>query len=210
MKIIAFNGSPRKNGNTSILIDTVLNELQQQGITTEHINVGSKQLQGCIGCMKCFENQNNKCILANDEVNNYLEKMIAADGIIIGSPVYCADLSAQTKAFIDRVSMVACANNILQRKVAAAVVAVRRAGSVHTFHSINNFFTITQMVVVGSSYWNNGFGMNPGEVLQDAEGLQTMHNLGKNMAWLIKCIDAAKNSIPAPVNNREILTNMIR
>lgn len=210
MKVIAFNGSPRKNGNTSILIDKVLAELQQQGIETEHINIGARQLQGCIGCMKCFELQNGKCALANDEVNGYLEKIAAADGIIVGSPVYCADLSAQTKSFIDRVSMVACANNMLQRKVAAAVVAVRRAGSVHTFNSINNFFTITQMIVVGSSYWNNGFGMNPGEVLQDAEGLQTMQNLGKNMAWLIKSIDAAKDVVAPPQNSRDILTNMIR
>lgn len=210
MKVIAFNGSPHKSGNTSILIDKVLEELQQQGIETEQIHVGAKQLQGCIGCMKCFENQNRKCIIANDEINNWLEKMLDADGIIVGSPVYCADLSAQTKAFIDRVSMVACANNMLQRKVAASVVAVRRAGSVHTFHSINNFFTITQMVVVGSSYWNNGFGMLPGEVLQDAEGLQTMQNLGKNMAWLIKSINAAKSVVAEPENSRDNMTSMIR
>ncbi|OGT05986.1 MAG: FMN reductase [Gammaproteobacteria bacterium GWF2_41_13] len=210
MKVIAFNGSPRKKGNTSILIDTVFEELEQQDIKTECVHVGAKQVQGCIACMKCWENKDGHCILKNDNVNECLDKMVEANGIILGSPVYCAGLSGQIKSFMDRTSMVACANNLFNRKPGASIVAVRRAGSVATFHMLNAFFTITQMIIVGSSYWNQGFGMSEGEVKKDTEGLQTMRNLGQNMAWLIKSIEAAKVSIPEPVTNRDVLMSFIR
>lgn len=211
IKVIAFNGSPRKDGNTSILLNTVLQELALEGISVEEIHVGEKQIQGCIACMKCWENKNKQCVLKNDAVNSWLAKMQDADGIILGSPVYCADLSSQIKAFMDRTSMVACANDdMLQRKIGASVVAVRRAGSLHTFHSLNSFFTISQMIIVGSSYWNMGFGFEKGEVLRDAEGLQTMRNLGRNMAWLLKSLALTKNSVPQPQTKTEVLTNFIR
>jgi multimeric flavodoxin WrbA len=211
MKIVAFNGSPRKDGNTSILIDTLFTELEELGIQTQKIHVGAKQLQGCIGCMQCWENKNKQCVLKNDQLNEWLEIMSAADGIILGSPVYCAGLSAQIKAFIDRATMVALANgDMLQRKLGASVVAVRRAGAVQTFGALNLFFTITQMITVGSTYWNMGYGMEKGEVLKDAEGLQTMRNLAKNLAWLLKCIDKSKDSIALPKVTREEMTNFIR
>ena len=211
MKVIAFNGSARKDGNTSVLIQTVFEELNKKGIETEEIHVGGKQLQGCISCMKCWETKNGHCAIKNDKINEWLDKMREADGIILGSPVYCADLSAQIKAFIDRTSMVACANNdMLQRKVGASVVAVRRAGALSTFHSLNSYFTIAQMIIVGSSYWNMGYGMEKGEVRLDAEGLQTMRNLGLNMAWLLESIAQAKDSVPQPETKFEVLTNFIR
>lgn len=209
MKIIAFNGSPRKDGNTSTLIKTVFEELEKEHIKTEEIHTGAKQIHGCIACMKCWENKDRHCVLKNDNLNEWIDKMCEADGIILGSPVYCADLSGQIKSFMDRTSMVACANNdMFQRKLGASVVAVRRAGSVHTFHSLNAYFTIAQMIIVGSSYWNMGFGMEKGEVLGDGEGLQTMRNLGINMAWLLKSLKAA--NIPHPQTKVEVLTNFIR
>lgn len=211
MKVVAFNGSPRKDGNTSILIDTVLQELERHGIQTQKIHVGAKQLQGCIGCMKCWEKRDGCCALKNDPLNEWLEIMRDADGIILGSPVYCAGLSGQIKAFMDRASIVACANDhILQRKIGASVVAVRRAGAVQTFGALNLFFSITQMTTVGSTYWNMGYGMEKGEVLQDAEGLQTMRNLALNMAWLLKCIEQAKDKVTVPLAKREVFTNFIR
>lgn len=211
MKVVAFNGSPRKDGNTSILIDTVLDELERLGIQTQKIHVGAKQLQGCAGCMKCWEKKDKRCALNKDSLNEWLEIMLSSDAIIFGSPVYCAGVSAQIKALIDRASMTACANgDMLQRKLGASIVAARRAGSVQTFGNLNLFFTITQMITVGSTYWNIGFGAEKGEVLRDPEGLQTMRNLAANMAWLLKCIDKAKDVVLPPTAKREVTTNFIR
>lgn len=211
MKVVAFNGSPRKGGNTSIMIQTVFAELEKHGIQTQEIAVGSKPVQGCMACMKCWERKDGCCALKKDSLNDWLEIMRNADGIILGSPVYCADLNGQIKSFIDRASMTACANDdMLKRKVGASVVAVRRAGGVHTFGSLNLFFTITQMVIVGSSYWNVGYGMEKGEVMQDAEGLQTMRNLGLNMAWLLESIEKSKDIVVPPVTQRAVSTNFVR
>ena len=211
MKVIAINGSPRKNGNTSILIQTVFEELKTQGIDTEEINVGTKTFRGCMACMKCAENLDGHCVIKTDNLNDIIDKMREADGIILGSPVYCANLSGQMKVFMDRASLVSAVNgNIMTRKVGAAVMAVRRAGALSAFHSLNSFFTILQMVVVGSSYWNMGFGLEEGEVKQDEEDLQTMRNLGKNMSWLIKSIDVAKDTVVEPETNVEVSTNFIR
>ena len=212
MKVVAFNGSPRKDGNTSILINKVFGELNKEGIETELIHVGKKQIQGCIACMKCAENQNGKCVIKNDIVNECIEKIMEADGVILGSPVYCSGLSGQMKSFMDRVSLVGAVNNsMFKRKVGASIVAVRRAGGVSTFNNMNNFFTIMQMMVVGSSYWNMGYGMEEGETNRDEEGLQTMRNLGRNMAWLIKSIKAGiEKGVQEPETNVEVLTNFIR
>ena len=189
MKIVAFNGSPRKDGNTSKLIGHVFSELEKEGVETEMIQIGGNPVRGCIACMKCFENKNKRCIIENDIINECIEKMVEADGIIFATPTYFADMSTEMKALIDRSGMVAIANDTLfKRKVGAAVVAVRRAGSIHAFDSINHFFTISQMIIPGSSYWNMGIGFAPGDVESDEEGLQTMQTLGQNMAWLIKKI----------------------
>jgi multimeric flavodoxin WrbA len=189
MKVVAFNGSPRKDGNTAILIGKVLTVLEAQGIETETIQVGGQPIRGCIACYQCFENKDRHCAVKKDMLNDCIDRMLAADGIILGSPTYFACMTPETKALIDRAGMVSRANGMmLRRKAGAAVVAARRAGSVHTFDSINHFFSIGEMIIPGSSYWNMGFGREKGEVENDAEGLTVMKTLGENMAWLLKKI----------------------
>lgn len=189
MKAIAFNGSPRRNGNTSILLKTVLDELKKEDIDVELVHLGGKPARGCMACRKCFELKNNRCAI-DDEINEHIQKMLEADAIILGSPVYFSMMTPELKAFIDRTGMVSRANgDIFKRKIGACVVAVRRAGSVSTFNSINDYFLIQQMIVPGSSYWNIGLGRNEGDVSGDAEGIETMKNLGKNIAWLMKKIN---------------------
>lgn len=187
MKVVAFNGSPRKEGNTRVLLETVCGELEKEGITTEIIQIGGKQVHGCTACMKCFEKKDNRCVIDNDFVNECIEKMIEADGIIIGTPTYFTDVSVEVKALIDRAGFVAIANGgIFHRKAGAAVVAVRRAGATHAYDTINHLFGISGMFTVGSTYWNMGMGLQAGDVKSDAEGLNTMKNLGQNMAWFLK------------------------
>jgi multimeric flavodoxin WrbA len=187
MKVIAFNGSARKDGNTSILLNLVLDEVKAEGIETEIYSLAGKPVQGCIACFKCFEKKNMRCNVEKDIINECIQKMIEADGILLGSPTYFADTSASMKALIERCGMVGRANaGLYKGKIGAAVVAVRRAGGIHVFNSLNYFFTINEMIIPGSSYWNIGIGRQPGEVNNDEEGVQTMKNLGKNMAWLMK------------------------
>jgi len=186
IKVVAFNGSPRANGNTFLLLNVVLNELKQTGIETKLIQLGTKPLQGCISCRKCMDTRNQKCALPRDLISECTDEMIQADGILLGSPVYCAGMTSSLKALIDRSVLVAKANDdLFKRKVGASVIAVRRAGAVATFDSINHFFLISQMIVPGSSYWNLGQGLQQGDVEKDEEGLRTMVNLGKNMAWVL-------------------------
>ena len=190
MKVIAFNGSARKEGNTSILLNMVCDELKAEGIGTEIYALAGKPIQGCIACYKCFENKNKRCAVEKDIVNECIQKMLDADGILLGSPTYFADVSASMKALMERCGMVSRANgDMFKRKVGAGVVAVRRAGAMHVFNSLNSFFLISQMIIPGSSYWNLAIGRQPGEVSNDVEGVQTMKNLGKNMAWLLKKIN---------------------
>lgn len=189
MKVIAINGSPRKNGNTAMLIDTVLAELKKEGIETEQVQLGGKKIHGCTACMKCFENQNKLCSIDNDILNVIVTKMLEADGIIIGSPTYFANVSSEVKALIDRAGLVAIANGyMLKRKVGVAVVAVRRSGATDAFDAINKLFFINQLIVPGSVYWNLGLGQGEKEVKNDEEGLNTMKILGENMAWLLRKI----------------------
>ncbi len=189
MKVLAINGSARKDGNTTALIKHVFSELETEGIQTELIELGGKKISGCIACYKCIKNKDKKCAVAKDCVNDVIAEMIKADGIILGSPTYFTDVTAEMKGLIDRAGMVARANgSMLRLKVGAAVVAARRAGSVHCFDTINHFFFINEMIVPGSTFWNVAFGRNKGEVEKDEEGIATMKNLGKNMAWLIKKI----------------------
>jgi multimeric flavodoxin WrbA len=187
MKVVAFNASSRKDGNTAILIRQALSELEKEGIKTELVQLAGENIQGCIACYKCVANKNKRCAVTGDVVNDCISKMIEADGIILGSPTYFADCTSQMKALIDRAGFVARANNeMFKRKIGAAIVSVRRAGAIHAFDTINHFFTIGQMIVVGSSYWNIGMGRDIGDVEKDEEGLNTMATLGRNMAWLIK------------------------
>lgn len=189
MKVIAFNGSARKNGNTAFLINVVLEELQKEGIETEHIQMAGQKIKGCRACYLCRKNKDKRCSVTDDAANEYIAKMLETDGIILGSPVYFTDVTAEMKALIDRAGFVARGNDhMFKRKLGAAVVAVRRAGSLHTFDSINHFFLISQMIIPGSDYWNLGIGGKIGDVESDEEGIQTMRYLGQNMAWLLKKI----------------------
>lgn len=191
IKVVAFNGSSRAKGNTADLLARATAALEAEGVSTETYPLAKETFRGCIGCMLCFENKNRRCAVESDNLNDYLAKMILADGILLASPVYFADCSAIIKALIERCGMVARANdNFLKRKVGAAVAAVRRAGAVHTIDSLQHFFTIGEMIIAGSSYWNVGLGREPHTVLKDEEGLETMDTLGQNMAWLLSKIHA--------------------
>ncbi|MDH5299699.1 MAG: flavodoxin family protein [Desulfobulbaceae bacterium] len=187
MKVVAFCGSARKDGNTAALLKTVLEELSKAGVETELVELAGKPVPGCIACYKCFERKDGRCAVDNDIINDCVAKMKEADGIILGSPTYFADMSASMKALVERCGMVSRANgDMFKRKLGASVVAVRRAGATHVFSSLNFFFLIGQMIVVGSSYWNIGVGRAPGDVLSDEEGLKTMRDLGTNMAWALE------------------------
>ena len=189
MKVLAINGSARLNGNTAIMLNTALAEIAAAGIETELVQLGPKGLQGCIACYKCFENKDKRCAVDDDKMNSYIEKMLAADGILLGSPTYFADVTTNMKSLIDRSGMVSRANgDMFSRKAGAAVVTARRGGAIHTFDTLNHFFFIGQMVVPGSSYWNMGYGREPGQVTGDEEALATMRTLGQNMAWLLEKI----------------------
>ena len=188
MKVVAFNGSGRKDGNTCLLLQIVLDELQAEGIGTELIQLAEgAPLRGCVSCFKCMENKNMKCAVDTDPFNDYFAKIAAADGLLLGSPVYFSDITAGMKALIERTGFVSRANGgILRRKVGAGVLAVRRAGSNHALASLNYLFLISEMIIPGSNYWNMAIGRKPGEVSSDTEGLQTLKTLGINMAWLLK------------------------
>ncbi len=187
MKVVAFNGSARKDGNTAILVREVFSALEKEGIETELVQLAGQTIRGCTACGQCLKNMNRRCVIDTDIANSCIEKMLAADGIILASPTYFADATTEIKALVDRAGFVARANDdMLKRKVGVAVVAVRRAGSIHVFDTLNHFFLIGQMIVPGSIYWNMGIGLAPGDVERDEEGLKTMQVLGQNMAWLLK------------------------
>ncbi len=191
MKVVAFNASPRTEGNTSILIKHVLKSLEEEGIETEFIQLGGQMIHGCMSCGTCAKLRNQECKIVNDNVNLYIKKMAEADGIILGSPTYFSMMTPELKALIDRAGYVGMYNDhLFKRKVGAAVVAVRRAGAMPTFDAINHFFLISEMIVPGSIYWNVGIGRKVGEVENDVEGIKTMETLGSNMAWLLKKLKA--------------------
>src|SRR5208283_5057555 len=187
MKVAAFSGSARKDGNTAILVKHVFKELEEEGIKTELFQLAGKKIRGCIACFKCMEKKNKRCSVESDVANDCIAMMLQADGIILASPTYFSDVSSEMKALIDRAGMVSRANgDMLKRKVGAAVAVHRRGGAIHSFDTMNHFFFIGQMIVPGSSYWNFAVGRDIGDVEKDEEGIQTMKQLGQNMAWLLK------------------------
>ncbi len=192
MKVVAVNGSARKDGNTAHLLRHALGEIEAEGIATELVQLAGLSVRGCTACFRCFVNRDRRCAVTNDDVNGVIEKMDAADGILLGSPTYFADITAETKALVDRSGMVSKANGgMFRRKAGAAVVAVRRGGAVHAFDTLNHFFLIGEMIIPGSSYWNIGIGREVGDVEKYEEGVRTMKELGRNMAWLLKRIRGA-------------------
>jgi multimeric flavodoxin WrbA len=209
MKVIAINGSPHKDGNTAYALKQIGVELHKEGIEFEIIEVGGKHVRGCIGCDKCAETQNEQCTFTNDIVNEAVAKMKEADGIVIGSPVYYSGIAGTMKCFLDRVFYVAAVNgNLFRHKVGASVVAVRRTGGSMTFNGLNHYLSISEMLVPSSNYWNVIHGLEPGDAVRDAEGVQIMQMLGKNMAWMLKMRAASKNM--EPVKSEKIFTNFIR
>lgn len=197
MYVLAINGSPRRKGNTEILLNAVLAPLAEAGWETEFFQLGGKPIKGCMACGKCFEMQDQECINKSDVFNELMAKMIKADAIILGSPTYFADVSSEMKALIDRSGFVAMANGrCFAGKIGAAVVAVRRGGATHVFDTMNHLFFISQMLVPGSTYWNMGYGLNKGEVESDAEGLANMRHLGQAIDWLGKAVAPHKATYP--------------
>jgi multimeric flavodoxin WrbA len=192
MKVVAFSGSARKDGNTATLVRRVFAELEAEGIETELVQLHNKGFRGCTACLKCAETQDGTCSgLPDDGLNDCVAKMVAADGIIIASPTYYANCTATTQALLERAGYATRkSGNPLARKLGAAVVAVRRGGAIHAFDSINHWFQINEMLVVGSSYWNIGIGLDKGDVEGDAEGIETMATLGRTMAWALKRLNA--------------------
>lgn len=210
MKIVAFNGSPKKEGNTYHAIKMVAEELEKEGLEVEVIHVGNKAIRGCLACNGCVRNQNEKCVI-DDEVNGWIQKMKEADGIIFGSPVHYASVGATMKSFLDRAIYVTSVNkSMLRHKVGAAVVAVRRSGGVPTFDMLNNYINYCEMLMPTSNYWNVIHGTAPGEVEGDEEGKQIMRVLGKNMAWLMKLVEFGKGKIDEPEKEEKVFTNFIR
>jgi len=211
MKVVAFNGSPKKEGNTYHALKLVCDQLEEKGIETEIVSVGIKNVKACTACNLCFKNRDEKCVIKNDDVNLWIQKMKEADGIILGSPVHYASLSASMKSFLDRAFYVAGANGSLFRhKVGASIAAVRRSGGLPAFNEMNNYLTYSEMMIPTSNYWNVIHGMMPGQVHKDEEGVQIMRVLGKNMAYLLQLIENGKDKVETPSMERKIMTNFVR
>ncbi|HBC94450.1 MAG TPA: flavodoxin family protein [Pelotomaculum sp.] len=211
MKVVAFNGSPNKNGNTYAAIKMVAQELEKENIEVVIIHVGSNAISGCIACNQCIKNQNERCAMTNDPVNEWIQEMKNADGIILGSPVHYSAIAGTMKSFLDRAFFVTSVNGgMLRHKVGASVVAVRRSGGLPAFSQLNNFINYSEMLMPTSNYWNIVYGTAPGEAEQDAEGKQIMRVLGKNMAWLMKLVEFGKDKIAAPPREKKVFTNFIR
>ena len=205
MKVLLVNGSSRKNGCTSIALNEVAKALNEHDIETEFFFIGNEALPDCIACRKCREI--GYCVF-NDVVKEFVEKAREADGFVFGSPVYFAHPSGRLLTFMDRAFY--SGGSTFQFKPAAAVLSARRAGTTASFDVINKYFTICSMPVVSSTYWNHVYGAQPEQVAEDKEGLMTMYNIGKNMAWLLKCIELGKEQGVSHPDNEKVLTNFTR
>ncbi len=188
MRVIAFNGSPRKNGNTHLMIKQLFEALEKEGIQGEEIQVGGKLLHGCKACGGCAKKP-GRCVQADDPMNEWIEKMKEADAIVLASPTYFANLTPEIKALMDRAGYV-CRHDgkALRRKVGAPIAVARRGGAMHVYNSLMAFFGIAEMIVPMSSYWNMGYGLMPGDVEKDSEGMGTMKDLAENMAYVLKAL----------------------
>lgn len=207
MKVVAFNGSPRKEGNTYTAIKIITDKLQAEGIDTEIVHVGNKVIRGCLACNHCVKSKNERCII-DDEVNGWIQLMKEADGIIIGSPTHYAAIGGTMKSFLDRSFYVTGANDsMLRHKVGASVVAVRRSGGIPTFNQLNNYLNYSEMILPTSNYWNVIHGTAPGEAIKDAEGVQIMEVLADNMIMVLRQREAG---MVESERKEKIFTNFIR
>lgn len=204
MKVLLINGSPRGKGNTYIALSEVAKALEANGVETEIVSIGAKAVQGCIACGRCAEL--GRCVFNDELYNTVRGKLVEADGIVVGSPVYYAGPNGSLCALLDRLFF--SASNLLRYKPAASVAVCRRGGASATFDRLNKYFTINCMPIVSSQYWNSVHGLLPGEAVQDAEGLQTMRTLGNNMAWLLKSLK--QGGEPLPEREPGIMTNFVR
>ena len=208
MKVIAINGSPHKNGNTALALKAMTDELERQGIETETIQIGQQSIHGCIACGHCSKSEGNKCVFADDLVNEVAQKMRDADGFILGCPTYYAGIPGTMKSFLDRVFH--ASSRYFRLKVATSCAVVRRAGGVDVVHQLNNYLNLAQVVIPPSQYWMIGYGRDKGEVEADGEGMQTLVKNARSMAWLLKLIEAGKDTVPLPEDEKRIMTNFIR
>ena len=211
MNVVAFNGSPNAQGNTWHALRMVADELEKEGIATEIVHVGNKAVRGCLACGQCYKIKNERCIQEEDPVNDWVQLMRAADGILLGSPVHYSAVAGTMKSFLDR-SFYVCGGNggLLRHKVGAAVVAARRSGGLPAFNQLTNFLLYAEMLIPTSNYWNVIHGMRPGEVVQDEEGAQIMRILGKNMAWLMRLVEHGKGVITPPAQEKKVVTSFVR
>ncbi len=211
MKVVAFNGSPRRVGNTASAIRVVVEALEKQGIGVEIIHIGREGIRGCIACNWCVANDIDRCVFNRDPVNGWIEKMKEADGILLGSPVYFSGINGSMKSFLDRAGYVLSNHReVLRHKVGATVAAVRRTGGMDAFDQLNRYLQYFEMIQPASHYWNVIHGMRPGEVLRDEEGVQILRVLGRNMGWLTRVLREGKKRIPPPASEPKIVTNFIR
>jgi multimeric flavodoxin WrbA len=188
MKAVLVNGSPKTNGNTYYMLSVVAKELEARGISTQIIQAGGRDIHGCIACEACRKNNTPRCAFNDDIINEALEAIENADALVLGSPVYFGGLTAQMKAFIDRVGYVGRPHKLLKGKVCASVAVARRNGALVAFNSMNNLFTISEAIIVSSSYWNQGMARQPGDAAKDEEGINTMKTLGQNMADVLAAL----------------------
>ncbi len=210
MKVVSINGSPRKEGNTYHALKMVGDELNKEGITVDIIQIGDQRMQGCLGCGNCARNKDERCVI-DDDVNDAIQKMKVADGVLLGSPVHYAGVGGTMKSFLDRVFMVAGVNGgLFRHKVGASVSAVRRSGGLPTFNQLNIYLLYSEMVIPASNYWNVIHGTKPADAQKDEEGLQIMRTLGKNMAWLLKSLEYSKDKVSPPEKEKKRYTNFIR
>ncbi len=206
MKVLMLNGSSKSNGNTAQALKEVGEQLVKEGIEYEIFNLGADPIRDCIGCGQCSE---KGCVFEDDKVNEFIAKAKEFDGFVFGTPVYYAHPSGRIQSFLDRVFYSGGQNFMF--KPGAAVAVARRGGTSASYDVMNKYFGITQMPIVTSTYWNQIYGRTPGEVQQDAEGLQTMRNIGRNMAWMLKCFEAGKNAgVVLPETEHSAFTNFVR
>lgn len=211
MKVIAINGSPNKEGNTFHALKIIGSRLNENGIDFEIIHIGNKSIRGCLACGKCRENRDERCSITTDPLNEWIQSIKIADGLILASPVHFSGVSGTMKCFLDRAFYVSSSNGgLFRHKIASAIVAVRRTGGSATLDSLYHFLAYSEMILATSNYWNVIHGRLPGEVINDEEGVQIMEVMGNNMAWLLKMREQTKDTLPAPAPVQKVMTNFVR
>ena len=211
MKVIAFNGSPHKMGNTASALELAKEQFESAGIEFEIFHVGTKPVAGCMGCGMCFKNKNEECIIKGDSVNEAIQKVKDADGVILASPVHYSGIAGNMKSFLDRLYYTCGANgNMMRHKVGSSLVAVRRSGGTATFDQLNHYLLISEMIVPASNYWNVIHGAAPGEIKEDGEGVQILNVMCENMIWILRSLEYSREAVPPPQGRKKVMTNFVR